>query len=100
MEKETSIQNTRNNSILSFAEDAKYLMLLCNEQPNIVIKTEFGLGKFKFMKFGELQGNLVLEFNLLDDKNFKDTNSIHSHIGNTCFLSIPQYLYIYNSAFA
>ena len=100
MEKGISIQNQRNNSILNFADDAKYLMLLCNEQPNIVIKTEYGLGKFKFIKFGELQGNLVLEFNLLNDENYKDTNSICSHIGNTCFLSIPQYLYLYNSAFA
>jgi hypothetical protein len=79
-------------------EDAKYLMMLCNENPDIVIKTDFGIGKYKFVKFNELQGSLVLQFELLEDNKFKDTGNINSNIGNTCFLSISQYLYVYNCA--
>ena len=79
-------------------EDAKYLLMLCEQKPDLVIKTEYGLGRYKFIKFNELQGNIVLEFNLLEDKHYKDTKSIYSNIGGTCFLSIPQYLYVYSSA--
>jgi len=90
--------NITENKILTDAEDAKYLMMLCNENPDIIIKTDFGIGKYKFVKFNELQGNLVLEFKLLEDNKFKDTVSINSNIGSTCFLSVPQYLYVYNCA--
>ena len=41
------------------AENIKYLMLLCTEKPDLVIKTEFGTGRYRFRKFNELQGNLV-----------------------------------------
>ena len=86
------------NKVRSETEDAKYLMMLCNENPDIIIKTDFGIGKYKFVKFNELQGSLVLEFKLLEDNKFKDTGNINSNIGNTCFLSISQYLYVYNYA--
>tara|TARA_Y100000590_G_scaffold96931_1_gene110177 strand:+ start:657 stop:947 length:291 start_codon:yes stop_codon:yes gene_type:complete len=92
--------NQIENTIPKETEEAKYLMMLCQESPDIVIKTEFGLGKYKFVQFSELQGNLVLKFNLMNDKHFKDTTSIYANIGETCFLSISQYLYIYNTATA
>ena len=92
--------NNIQNENISYTDDAKYIMMLCKEKPDIVIKTDFGVGKYKFIKFNELQGHLVLEFALLDDNHFKDTKSINSNIGNTCFLSISQYLYVYSSAFA
>ena len=92
--------NNIKNDITSYTDDAKYIMMLCKEKPDIVIKTDFGIGKYKFIKFNELQGHLVLEFELLEDNHFKDTKSINSNIGNTCFLSISQYLYVYSSAFA
>ena len=91
------INNQIKNTIIK-DDDEQYLMLLCKERPDIIIRTEFGIGKYKFIKFNELQGNLVLEFQLLEDNKFKDTSSINSNIGNTCFLSIPQYLYVYNNA--
>ena len=96
------MKTTRNikNENISYTDDAKYIMMLCKEKPDIIIKTDFGTGKYKFIKFNELQGHLVLEFSLLEDNHFKDTGSIHSNIGNTCFLSVSQYLYVYSSAFA
>ena len=92
--------NNIQNKNISYTDDAKYIMMLCKEKPDIVIKTDFGVGKYKFIKFNELQGHLVLEFELLEDNHFKDTKSINSNIGDTCFLSISQYLYVYSSAFA
>ena len=94
------LNNQIDNNICKETEDAKYLMMLCQEKPDVLIKTEFGIGKYKFVKFNELQGNLVLEFQLLEDNHFKDTKSINTNIGNTCFLSVPQYLYVYSSACA
>ena len=96
----TNINTKENNNLLNDAEDEKFLMLLCKEKPYLIIRTEFGLGKYKFIQFSELQGNLVLKFNLLDDKKYKDTQHIHSNIGEICFLSIPQYLYVYGTATA
>ena len=89
-----------NNNSSRETEEAKYLMMLCQERSDIVIKTEYGIGNYKFVKLNELQGNLVLEFQLLKDNKFKDISSIHNNIGNTCFLSIHQYLYVYSSACA
>ena len=94
------INSQINNDPCINTEDTKYLRMLCQESPEIIIKTEFGLGKYKFDQFSELQGNLVLKFNLMNDKNFKDSTSIYTNIGETCFLSISQYLYVYNSATA
>ena len=42
--------------------------MLCNEKADLVIKTEFGIGHYKFLKFTELKGHLVLEFNLIEFK--------------------------------
>jgi len=77
-------------------EDIKYITLLCNEKTDLILKTEFGIGRFKFIKFNELQGHLVLEFQLLNDNKFKDTSSIFSNMGNKCFLTIQQYLSVYS----
>lgn len=77
-------------------ENSKFLELLCNEKSDIVIKTEFGVGHYIFEEFKELKGSLVLQFKLLDDNKFHDTNNIHNHIGNHCFLTVGQYLYAYS----
>jgi len=87
-------QSTNNNS--GNFEEVKFLTLLCNERSDLVIKTEFGLGHYKFLKFSQLNGKLVLEFNLLDDSKYHDTTSIYNHIGQTCFLTTSQYLSVYS----
>ena len=48
-------------------EETKYIELLCNEKADIILKTEFGTGRYKFVEFKELRGNLMLEFRLLKD---------------------------------
>ena len=63
-------------------------------------ETEYGIGLYKFIKFNELKGDLVLEFNLLEDNRFKDAGKIYEKIGKTCFLSVHQYEYISPTALA
>ena len=43
--------NNIKNGNASYTDDAKYIMMLCKEKPDIVIKTDFGIGKYKFIKF-------------------------------------------------
>ena len=69
-------------------EETKYIELLCNEKADIILKTEFGTGRYKFVEFKELRGNLMLEFRLLKDSKYHDTKNIYEHIGGCCFLSI------------
>ena len=94
--KHTSNLNSNKQNTITHIEEVKYLTMLCNEKADLVIKTEFGIGHYKFLKFTELKGHLVLEFNLIDDIKFHDTASIYNHIGNKCFLTTEQYLSIYS----
>ena len=77
-------------------EKTKYIKILCDEKSDIVLKTEFGIGRYKFVDFQELKGNLMLEFKLLKDSKYHDTKNIYEHIGSCCFLSIEQYLCSYS----
>tara|TARA_Y100000590_G_scaffold449381_1_gene587408 strand:+ start:2059 stop:2361 length:303 start_codon:yes stop_codon:yes gene_type:complete len=94
--KHTSNLNNNKQNAITHIEEVKYLTMLCNEKADLVIKTEFGIGHYKFLKFTEIKGNLVLEFNLMDDNKFHDTASIYNHIGKTCFLTAEQYLSVYS----
>tara|TARA_B110000263_G_C15258933_1_gene487861 strand:- start:540 stop:827 length:288 start_codon:yes stop_codon:yes gene_type:complete len=88
-----NIIRTNNNQAI---EETKYIKMLCKEKSDIVLKTEFGTGRYKFVDFQELKGNLMLEFKLLKDSKYHDTKNIYNHIGASCFLSIEQYLYSYS----
>ena len=48
-------------------EKTKYIKILCDEKSDIVLKTEFGIGRYKFVDFQELKGNLMLEFRLMKE---------------------------------
>tara|TARA_B110000438_G_scaffold282464_1_gene309542 strand:+ start:590 stop:892 length:303 start_codon:yes stop_codon:yes gene_type:complete len=89
-----------NKKLIDDNDNAKYVMMLCNDNPSIALKTEYGIGLYKFMKFNEIKGTLVLEFNLLKNSKFKDTGQIYDKMGKTCFLSVEQYLYVCGSALA
>jgi hypothetical protein len=94
--KHTSNLNNKKQNAITHIEEVKYLTMLCNERSDLVIKTQFGIGHYDFLKFTELKGNLVLEFNLIDDIKFHDTPSIYNHIGNKCFLTAEQYISVYS----
>jgi len=89
------MKNTNINNNNSF-DDIKYISLLCQEKKDLILKTEYGIGRYQFKKFNELQGKLVLEFQLLEDNRYKDTSKINNNIGNKCFLTVQQYLTVYS----
>ena len=78
------------------SDDTKCVKMLCSENPNIVLKTEFGIGHYRFVDFKELKGDLVLEFKLLEDSHYRDTENINKHIGKLCLLTIGQFLYVHS----
>ncbi|MBI65191.1 MAG: hypothetical protein CMG64_02720 [Candidatus Marinimicrobia bacterium] len=77
--------------------DTKYIKSLCNDNPNIIIRTEFGTGHYKFVDFKDLEGNVVLEFRLQKDVHYKDTDKINKNIGELCLLTIGQFLCVYSN---
>ena len=85
-----NIENTEN------IENIQCITMLCKEKSDLILKTEFGIGRYKFSKFNELQGKLVLEFQLLDDNRYKDTSAIYKNIGNICYLTIQQFLSVHS----
>ena len=94
--KNTSMNEIKNIDLSNNFEEIKYISMLCKEKSDLILKTEFGTGRYRFTKFNTLQGKLVLEFNLQDDSRYKDTVLINKNIGNTCFLTIQQYLSVYS----
>ena len=70
--------------------------MLCSENPNIFLRTEFGIGHYRFVDFKKLKGDLVLEFKLLEDSDYRDTENINEHIGELCLLTIGQFLYVHS----
>ena len=59
------MKNMKENNKNTKIDEREYIQILCNEKADIVLKTEFGTGRYKFVEFKELQGNVMLEFKLL-----------------------------------
>ena len=80
---------------------ADYLYMVCRQNPLLVISTESGVGRYKFSCIGFKQKRMLLEFKLMIDSEFKDSQNIHEDIGDKYYLTIDEYLNAYkNSAYA
>ena len=83
-----------NDSIKSSRSSIKEL---CSQSPFLLINTPCGIGKYKFNKVGYDNTNeLILEYKLIDDDRYEDTNIIKHYIGNYYYLSATQVLYAFN----
>ena len=83
------------NKILNQVNNTGYLSQICNQNPFIILKTQCGTGRYSFQNISYLNDELVLEFKLIKDEDFGDTESIAYNIGKICFLTASQYLYVY-----
>ena len=78
-----------------------YLHKVCKEHPLLVISTPHGVGKYHFNCIGYKNRKVLLEFILIIDHNFKDSDIISTELGNKYYLTINQFLLAYkNLAFA
>ena len=70
---------------------------LCEQKPMMVINTQCGTGKYRFKKVGYKDGGLLMEFILIHDSDFEDTDKIYHKIGDYCYLTVNQFLYAYKN---
>ena len=83
------------NNILNQVDSTGYLSQLCNQNPYIILKTQCGTGRYFFQNISYKNDELVLEFKLIEDDNYGDTENIAYNIGKMCFLTASQYLYAF-----
>ncbi len=78
-----------------------YLYKVCRDHPLLVISTPHGIGKYHFNCIGYKKSELLLEFILIIDNNFKDSDNISTELGDKYYLTINQFLLAYkNLAFS
>jgi len=79
--------------------DGKYLGIDPNKAAIDVVEesinTKCGTGKYRFNKLGYQNGGLLMEFTLIHDTSFKDTDTIYHRLGDYCYLTLSQFLYAY-----
>ena len=84
------------NSKINKVKDKTYFRKLCNDSPYLIINTECGVGKYKFNKIGyDNKNEMVLEYILTNDSNYKDSNNILHTLGKFYYLSATQLLYAF-----
>ena len=83
------------NKILNQVDSTGYLSQICNQNAYIILKTQCGTGRYSFQNISYRNDELVLEFKLIHDDNYGDTENIEYNIGNMCFLTASQYLYAF-----
>ena len=82
------LTNNRQSSI-------DYLYKVCRDHPLLVISTSHGIGKYHFNCIGYKNRQVMLEFNLIIDHDFKDSDIILTKIGDKYYLTIDQLLLAY-----
>ena len=88
--------NTNQSQFENDINEVKYINEICKENPLIVIKTKCGNGKYHYEGTKMINDEIVLEFQLVNDKHYKDTQEIASKLGEKCYLDPYAYLYTCN----
>ena len=86
------------NKISQLIEDIKEsecITEMCKQKPHLILKTQCGVGKYVFSNITYKGNKLVLEFKLVKDSNYQDSDKISYNIGEVCYLTANQYLYAY-----
>ena len=76
-------------------KSADYLYLVCRENPLLVISTESDIGKYHFSSIGFKQNRMLIEFNLIMDNDYIDSQYISENIGIKYYLTVIQFLNAY-----
>ena len=74
-----------------------YLYKVCRDHPLLVISTPHGIGKYHFNCIGYKNSQLLIEFILVIDNNFKDSDVISTELGHKYYLTISQFLLAYKN---
>ena len=75
----------------------KSIKALCSQSPFLIINTPCGVGKYKFNRIGyNNKDEIVLEYILVSDHRYTNSNIIKHNIGQYYYLSAIQVLYAFN----
>ena len=83
------------NKIIEEIEGTECITEMCKQKPHLVLRTQCGIGKYVFNSFCYRNNQFVLEFKLVKDSNYEDSDKISYNIGEVCYLTANQYLYAY-----
>ena len=81
---------------ININQDEKLITEICNNSPHLVLRTQCGTGKYVFSKITYRKEKLVLEFKLVRDGQYQETDKISYVIGDMCYLTASQFLFAYN----
>lgn len=97
MQNQLNINNEidKNQKILSELKNAKYLGEVCKLLPTLLIKTQFGVGKYSFDKLAYQDDELVLHFKLSKGNKQIIHDKIEHYLGDQFIVTADQYLYAY-----
>ena len=88
------IMNINNN--LDNVNNKSFFNKLCGDTPYLIINTQCGVGKYKFNKIGYDNNNeMILEYVLIADTKYKNSNNILHNLGKYYYLSATQLLYAF-----
>ena len=76
-------------------KSADCLYMVCREYPLLVISTESGVGKYHFSSIGFKQNRMLIEFKLIMDNNYIDSQFIQENIGGKYYLTVKEFLDAY-----
>ena len=83
------------NKMIEDIEDTECITEMCKQKPHLVLRTQCGIGKYIFNSFCYRNNRFVLEFRLVKDSYYQDSDKISYNIGEVCYLTADQYLYAY-----
>ena len=83
------------NKAVKTIQETECITEMCRQKPHLILKTQCGVGKYVFSNFSYRNNKLVLEFRLVKDSDYKDSDKISYNIGEVCYLTANQYLYAY-----
>ena len=87
--------DNRHNKIIENANEVDCISEMCKQKPHLILRTQCGIGKYMFMNFCFKNDKIVLEFKLIRDDCYEDSDKILYNIGEVCYLTANQYLYAY-----
>jgi len=69
--------------------------MVCRAYPLLVIPTKSGIGKYHFSSIGFRKNRMLIEFNLIMDNDYIDSQFIQDNIGGKYYLTVKQFLNAY-----
>ena len=88
------------NKIIEEIEDTECITEMCKQKPHLVLRTQCGIGKYVFNSFCYRNNQFVLEFKLVKDSNYENSDKkspIEYSASKSAIISMSRYFAKYLS---